>query len=356
MKKKAFFLTFVFSLLAVLSFMSYQNVETAEALSLTGYEERVDFGAKFEPKGNRILHGAGQDQSGNTVTFDNYVNAIGDKYTPSISMGYVAPHHDYETWTSTYKASIAKYAADGKCIALQVGVTFNEDENPDRTYCDKIVSGEVDEQLVGLINQLKSFDVPVYCRPGFEFNGEWNGYTDAELYKQAFIRFATLVNRCGAENIALVWCMNPDGAEKDFAKYYPGDEYVDWFAFDLFRIDSAFDAVTNNFLQMANEHRKPVMISEATPFTYNVSDYKTWSGWFKKYFKFIKENPVIKATCYINWNWAEYPQWSNWGDARMEHAASYVKTMYKAEIKKNVFVHAQAKDSFLNILYGTEGV
>ena len=46
------------------------------------YATRVNFGAKLEPKGNFMLHGAGQDQSGITVTFDNYVRAIGKDEMP----------------------------------------------------------------------------------------------------------------------------------------------------------------------------------------------------------------------------------------------------------------------------------
>jgi len=44
----------------------------------------MDFNQKFEPKGNKVIHGAGQ----NIRTFSNYWNAIG-KNKPIIYMTYV---------------------------------------------------------------------------------------------------------------------------------------------------------------------------------------------------------------------------------------------------------------------------
>ncbi|MBS3091535.1 hypothetical protein J4217_03760 [Candidatus Pacearchaeota archaeon] len=44
----------------------------------------MDFKQKFEPKGNRVLHGAGQSPE----AFSNYCKAVG-KYKPVIYMTYV---------------------------------------------------------------------------------------------------------------------------------------------------------------------------------------------------------------------------------------------------------------------------
>ena len=317
------------------------------------YETRVDFGAKFEPKGNYILHGGGQDQSGITVTFDRYVEAIGSDLTPTITMGYTAPHHNYVDWAMYMKNGIEAYG-DDRYLFLQVGVHFNMDENPDECYYDEIADGKMDMQLKSLIQVLKSFKRPVFCRPGFEFNGEWNGYKNPEIYRRAFIRFAELVKECEAENIALVWCYNPDAAVKDYMPYYPGDEYVDWWAIDIFRAGSMWEPHTKAFLEEAEFHEKPVMITEATPYGSDITKGEGWDEWFEPFFKFVRENPVIKATCYINWEWAPYPQWVNWGDARMEAATADIRDKYIKEMSDPIYFHATDKKTAIKSLYDCE--
>jgi len=316
------------------------------------YLPRVNFGQKYEPKGNYILHGAGQAANGVTISFDNYVQALGDlSLMPAISMGYVAPHHNFVDWTAYMKQGLERYPDD--YVMLQVGVHFNRDEDPDNVYYEQIADGEMDTLVKALILYLKSFNRPVYVRPGFEFNGEWNGYTDASIYKRAFIRFCELVDEAEAKNIAILWCYNPDASEKNYLKYYPGDQYVDWWAIDIFRIGSIESENTLSFLADAEAHHKPVMITEATPYTYDVGADEGWDEWFVPYFDFIRNHPVIKATCYINWKWTDYPQWINWGDARLEESTT-VLAHYIEELSDPIYLHAGSKDVLTPLLYRYE--
>ncbi|MCK7485568.1 MAG: hypothetical protein MZU97_08445 [Bacillus subtilis] len=114
-------------------------------------------------------------------------------------------------------------------------------------------------------------------------------------------------------------------------KYYPGDEYVDWWAIDIFRIGSVESWNTVKFLEDAEAHKKPVMLSEVTPFTYDVTKNEGWDEWFVPFFEFVRDNPVIKSICYINWKWTDYPQWSNWGDARLERSTT-IRERYSLEL------------------------
>lgn len=318
---------------------------------VSNYQPRVNFGQKFEPKGNYILHGAGQAQHGIMETFNRYVQTVGSDRTPCITMGYASPHHNYVDWASVMQKGIEAYG-DEKYLFLQVGVHFNKDENPDECYYDQIASGAMDDNVKSLIWVLKDFKRPIFCRAGFEFNGEWNGYKDPEIYRAAFIRFAELVKECEADNIALVWCYNPDAAEKDYMKYYPGDEYVDWWAIDIFRAGSMGAENTKAFLEEAAFHEKPVMLGECTPYLYDVTKGEGWDEWFKTFFDFIRENPVIKAICYINWEWGQYPQWSNWGDARLEEAPEDFAERYRQELSDPVYFHATDKETSIDALYG----
>ena len=163
-----------------------------------------------------------------------------------------------------------------------------------------------------------------------------------------------MVEECQADNIALLWCYNPDAAEKDYMKYYPGNEYVDWWAIDIFRAGSMAESHTETFLQDAEFHEKPVMITEATPYSYDITRGEGWEEWFQAYFQFIKEHPVIKGTCYINWEWSNYPQWSNWGDARMEEAPEAFQEKYRQEMEDTIYFHARDKATAIQGLYGCE--
>lgn len=311
------------------------------------YKTRVDFGAKFEPKGNYILHGAGQSYT----QFAGYMSVMGSELTPAICMSYVSVHQYYQAAGSNLFKMIEPYA-DAGWLFFQIGTHFNEDENPDKVYYQEIAEGKLDDKLKEMITIFKNLKRPVFCRAGFEFNSECNGYKDPEIYKRAFIRFAELVEECEADNIALVWCYNPDGAEREYMKYYPGDEYVDWWAIDIFRIGTIDLDCTKNFLREAEFHEKPVMIGESTCYTYYVQNENAWDGWYEKYFQFVRDNPVIKATCYINVNWETYdPKWQGWGDSRLEAAEYGLAEKYVAELSDSIYLHAMDKQTAIKMLY-----
>ena len=60
---------------------------------------------------------------------------------------------------------------------------------------------------------------------------------------------------------------------------------------------------------------------------------------------------MIKAFCYINWEWSTYPQWANWGDARLEEAPESLVELYRQELRDPIFFHATDKQSSIEGLY-----
>jgi hypothetical protein len=59
----------------------------------------------------------------------------------------------------------------------------------------------------------------------------------------------------------------------------------------------------------------------------------------------------VKQFNYIDWNWANYPQWSTWGDARLElDTATYVRNLYLAQLADPVFQHAGSETAFRKTL------
>ena len=229
---------------------------------------------------------------------------------------------------------------------------MNWDENPEHTYYEKIAQGKMDSVLEHYLKAIASIERPVFLRIGFEFNGEWNGYTKPDVYVKAFRHVVDVIHRLGIKNIATVWCYNPDGQMKDFAPYYPGNEYVDWWAIDVFAIHSISTVHAKQFLLQADKHSKPVMLSESTPYTFFVQNENTWSCWFEPFFSYIRMNSGIKCVCYINWKWTDYPQWSDWGDARLEKASPFLLKQYQDELNANIWLHAFTSDEIPNVLYG----
>lgn len=308
------------------------------------YDMRKDYGAKFEPIGNRILHGAGQD----AAAFANYIEASGKK--PSVSIQYVSPHHDYRSFVLDYRKELESY--HGAYIIPQLGMHMNRDEDPEHTYYERIALGKMDTVLERYLTAIASLNRPIFLRIGFEFNGEWNGYTRPDVYVQAFQHTVDMIRELGFDNIAIVWCYNPDGQAKDFMSYYPGDEYVDWWAIDVFDINSISTPHAEDFLLQADIHNKPIMLSECTPYTYYVQQDEAWSGWFVPFFNYIHTHPGIKCVCYINWKWTDYPQWQNWGDARLEKAAASLLKAYQEEINHPIWLHAFTEDEAADLIYG----
>lgn len=105
---------------------------------------------------------------------------------------------------------------------------------------------QVDSISVNYLKPLCDADIPVIWRPYHELNGEWfwwgwregdNGI--AELYRRMWKR---MVNHHHLDNLIWVWNANgprdiPGDSAEDYALFYPGNEYVDVLATDIYNRD-----------------------------------------------------------------------------------------------------------------------
>ena len=76
----------------------------------------------------------------------------------------------------------------------------------------------------------------------------------------------------------------------------------------------------------------------------------TWRNWFAPYIALIRNNPAVKAFCYIDWFWPQYSSkvkhpgfnWYNWGDDRVEQS-TIVGDKWKAALgsSQNWAINAQ---------------
>lgn len=314
------------------------------------YQPRTNYQQKLEPV-DLILHGAGQDPGQRGVAgkdaFDNYWDAMDVSEKPISYMYYEALKDIGRNWPRLLKADLLQY--QDTMIVIQFGLELVG-------VTDDIASGALDDDIDDLLDGIETLGLPVYLRIGYEFNGlSWNGYQPAS-YKAAFIYLTDKIRERDHE-IATVWNFVPDVTQPlNYLDYYPGDEYVDWWAINIFESYQIDHTATLQFLQSANQHQKPVLIGESTPKYVGVlNGQSSWNNWFAPFFDLIASQPGIKMTGYINWDWALYPQWSNWGDARLE-ANPIVRQLFDDEMNDSLYFHTSSEKAFRRTLGFEESV
>lgn len=302
----------------------------------------MNFKQKFEPKEDRIIHGAGQLFPDD---FRDYWQAVGEN-KPLLYMTYTGLRGVEEGWFSSIKKEIEEFPN----VLFQIGLSMTkEKEGSPFHYEGEVAAGKYDENINKFCRGVKELNLPVFVRLGYEFNGlYWNGYLP-KTYIEAWRHIAGIIRKNGVDNLAMVWCYSPDG-EENYLDYYPGDDDVDWWGIDVFSAKQLKYKVTDKFMQDAAKHRKPVMIGESSArYVGTLAGQKSWDRWFKPFFTWIEQNPVIKAFCYINWNWAKHKQWEKWGDCRISQN-EIVRRNYIEEMKKPKYVHNLPISEFLKLV------
>jgi hypothetical protein len=330
---------FFLSALAVVSFLGSLQAQT--------FLPRSDRGARLEPAG-RVMNGAGQSAD----AFQNYWNVMKLNEKPVVSMYYVNLRGIQKHWAKQIGAQLLKY--EGKFVIPQIGLSMTVDGTPGMHYEGDVASGMLDGDISTFLDGLQELALPVYLRIGYEFNGlSWNGYQPLS-YQLAFQRITNKIRERDLE-VATVWdCAI--GGTNNFMDFYPGDAFVDWFGMNVFSVEHLTHADAYAFLDLAASHNRPVMIGESTPRYVGVLNGQTsWTSWFVPYFNLIHARPVIKMFCYINWNWAQYPQWADWGDCRLE-ANDYVKQQFTQEMDAPAYLHAATERDFRKLLAYNDNV
>ncbi len=308
--------------LATLAGPSQANAE-ATRLAAAPIQPRAFYGRALEPV-DTILHGAGQSDR---ASFDRYSSAT--RTHPRLFMTYVDLRDDLPAAFARLRSDLDHFDTQEHETLPQIGLSLNRG-NATAHYEAETANGADDAAVAQFCDGLRSLHRPAYVRMGYEFNGVWNGYQPA-TYVAAFRRIAYALHRCG--NVATVWNWSPD-AELDaqaagysaatfpdrLREFYPGDDAVDWWALNLFTPQGITAAATHVFLQEAADSKHPVMIAESSPKGFNTTDAAVRDAWFAPYFGLLRAHPNIKAFCYIDWNWAAYPQWADWGDGRIEQS------------------------------------
>jgi len=333
-------------------------------------EENQNVTVLLEPEDGKVYHGAGLqtfESSGNPI--GPYLAALNDSsIQPAVRSLFISipgergPGKTFE--------GLAKFFHDADSIGFIPELSFFLVDRSGSTDSIIAVSNIHDWIVDSIITITKKYGKRSFLRIGGEFNGagpNWNGGGyHPYLYVTMFRKIVDMYKaKDWRDSVAVNWCYEPD-APNDFdsvdtrgARWYPGDNYVDWFGLDVF--DAAhFDqslpdylrrmitkkGKSERFLAMAREKKKPVFLSETSAQGVNISSdnqdgINDWNNWFVKFFDFIDKHKEIKGYNYINALWPDqaYP---GWGDARIQNS-SYVTQNYKDEMKKPKYIHLPYK-------------
>lgn len=299
----------------------------------------VYHGALLEPV-DGVIHGAGQSPD----AFRNYFQVMDSSEKPVSSMYYLRLLGITPGWSREVKTDLFRYG--DKLIIPHIGLSLTIDGRPEAHYEHLVAAGQMDKEILIMVEALKELAMPVFLRIGYECNGMgWNGYLP-DSYRQAFRRIADRI-RVEQLEVATVWNIAVEG-EPNFMDYYPGDDVVDWWAINIFDADMWTHPLTIAFLDSAKAHGKPVMIAESTPryVGANQGDV-SWNQWFSPFFQVLNQSGQIKAFFYINWDWSTTPLWPDWGDARLETPqAATVLERYRQQLDAMFFVHATSESEF----------
>jgi hypothetical protein len=335
----------------------------------TGPAPTYEFGAKFEPPIGRVVHGMGQWVNGNP----QYQAMLPPSSQPASELMFITLGDTPRPWDpADIAAMMASINAAGRIPSIDLSLRGLQPtqaellQMADKTYgIDSLVAytTQFDARIQSFVDVLHASGKPVMLRLGGEFSGSWNGY-HPYAYPVAFRKIVNMFRASGATNVAFIWCYEP-AAANDFdavdavgnAKWYPGDDYVDWFSIDLFAAHDVGGATTGHggsttafartirFLDMAVSHRRPVVIAESSPSHFDLSEPSqaatAWSDWFTPYFSLIQSRSEIKWFHYINYDWtkASYYVSTGWKNNDLTLSAQ-LSTQYQSELAKAKYLHA----------------
>lgn len=156
--------------------------------------------------------------------------------------------------------------------------------------------------IAGYLKQLRDAHVPVLWRPYHEMNGVWFWWCDKKgesgFKKLWIMMYDYFVNYHKLNNLIWVWDTNaprniPGDEAFAYVDFWPGSEYVDILAADVYRRDwkqSHYD----DLLKLANG--KPIALGEVgDPPTSEILDHQPRWTWFMPWFLQTRNPEALKA-------------------------------------------------------------
>ncbi len=198
-----------------------------------------------------------------------------------------------------------------------------------------VSNGKWDRAIHAMARYYKMSKQRIFLRIGYEFDFPRNGYGSTD-YIKAFRHIHDIFTDDGVTNVAYVWD-SYSASDYNMYNWYPGNNYVDWFAFNVFT--STFN--WSWYLSQARAHNKPVMIGEASSGLSNgTSDVGTWLFGRGGFFDKLKSanSPTIKGYQYINSDWSKDPDWNNGTSSGVYTGVSSWVNSYNNEMQNPVYI------------------
>ena len=284
----------------------------------------------LEPPDGSCLHGAGQDP----YDFAHYAAFMSQNASapaaplvpPLLFMSYVQLSDLNTTagvpgFFASLNASLGCYGSgdgadgDGVLMLPQLGVAMTLDDGDGKTppYDDKVARGDYDYAIAQLVVGLKALGGrPLLMRIGYEFNGIWNRYGNATFIAAWERIHAAVRAEPSLARTAFVWDYSCDEPDNPWSRFEMPDSMIDWFGVNIFSNSSSPAAPESAtclrpFLEFARARGFPVIVAESTPrYVGAAAANGAWSRWFGPLLELASEyDDVLKAICYINWNWAQ---------------------------------------------------
>jgi len=324
--------------------------------------------ALYEPDAGRVLHLVGTMLRQEDVITD-YERAVGSELLPAGYAVWIALQGTRGWQTDLDRAARALRQARQSGLILNMALSFGFDARAFGTATDSdFATGEdFDARVDELADLIQRSGVPVLLRVGTEVNGVWSGH-HPYVFPQAYRKLVERFRARGVTNVAYVWCIVPQGDPDIFgrnssgqARWYPGDDVVDWFGLDVFdrieftpggvagRKGSERDyEVTATLLDTARRLGKPVIVGETTPRRMQVPGRRDdplgkkglaiWERWFVPFSAFLDRHPEIKAVTMLPVDWTKTTAWPDWGDARL-HQNPELLRHWRDELRKPRWIH-----------------
>jgi len=180
-----------------------------------------------------------------------------------------------------------------------------------------IYNHSYDQYLRAFAKQAAEWGHPFFLRFNWEMNGDWfpwaeraNGNQPGD-YVKAWRHVHDIFTAAGATNATWVWCpyANAKSGIGKFARYYPGDRYVDWTCLDAYNFAQnpvnprpwqTFDALFYpSYLKLTRQIApdKPVMLGEIA----SNGPARQKAGWIRDMFSSLSRNyPKVGALVWFD--------------------------------------------------------
>lgn len=300
------------------------------------------------PGGDGVYHAASIDQKswqnayddGRTLAAQVRKYAGRDVAGKSISVvtWFAAAYQDGQmtSWQNDFAPVLDRARKAGAMSLIKFST---QDANFGATHkmlsLQEIAGGGTDGYWKQAAQVVKKFNGPVFISINHEMNGTWYPYSQAYDGSQgpapkatagdfvrAWQRIVGIFVKEGANKAIWVWSPNAeDVGGVSFAKYYPGDGYVDWVGASLYNGGpvSALDTLYD----FARKRSKPIFITEWATAEKFTDQYKKYQGAFPGEAKWVsdffsKMETQYKGVKGISWFQIDKQREEKGGDFRLE--------------------------------------